>query len=116
MPCPHDAPETTLLLVLQPKSNLTNNAKRRGKVPPMKTHVLFSAIILLAGSLIAADSNPKDDIIAAAKKLGGQSNYSWRTNVVVPETAQLKPGPTEGQTQKDGLQNLTLNCGDHTTQ
>ncbi len=116
MPCPHDATETTLLLVLQPNSNLTNNAKRKGKVPPMKTHVLFSAIILLAGSLIAADSSPKDDIIAAAKKLGGQSNYSWRTTVVVPETAQFKPGPTEGQTEKDGFTHLTLSFGDNTTQ
>jgi len=82
----------------------------------MKTHVLFSAIILLAGSLIAADSSPKDDIIAAAKKLGGQSNYSWRTTVVVPETAQFKPGPTEGQTEKDGFTHLTLSFGDNTTQ
>ena len=81
----------------------------------MKTPALFSAITLLAGSLIAADSSPKDDIIAAAKKLGGQANYSWKTTVAVPETAQFKPGPTEGQTEKDGFTHLTLSFGDNTT-
>ena len=82
----------------------------------MKTQVLCSALALLAGSLIAADSSPKDDIIAAAKKLGGQANYSWKTTVAVPESAQFKPGPTEGQTEKDGFTHLTLSFGENTTQ
>ena len=82
----------------------------------MKTHVLFSAVTLLAGSLIAADSSPKDDVLAAAKKLGGEANYSWKTTVVVPESAQFKPGPTQGQTEKDGFTHLTLSFGDNTTQ
>ena len=82
----------------------------------MKTHVLFSAMTLMVGSLVAADSSPKDDIIAAAKKLGGQANYSWKTTVVVPEGAPFKPGPTEGQTEKDGFTHLTLSFGDNTTQ
>src|SRR5690349_8636103 len=81
----------------------------------MKTHVLISGFALLAGSLLAADSSPKDDLIAAAKKLGGQANYSWKTTVVVPESAQFKPGPTEGQTEKDGFTHLTLSFGDNTT-
>jgi len=82
----------------------------------MKTNVLCSAMTLLAVSLIAADSSPKDDIIAAAKKLGDQANYSWKTTVVVPENAQFKPGPSEGQTEKDGFTHLTLSFGDNTTQ
>src|SRR5436190_8954558 len=86
------------------------------KGSPMRIHALFIATTWLTGSLIAADSAPKDDIIAAAKKLGGQSNYSWKTTVVVPETAQFKPGPTEGQTEKDGFTHLTLSFGDNTTQ
>jgi hypothetical protein len=81
----------------------------------MKTHVLFGTMTLLAGSLIAADSGPKEDIIAAAKKLGDKPNYSWKTTVVVPESAQFKPGPTEGQTEKDGFTHLTMNFGDNTT-
>ena len=82
----------------------------------MRIHALFIATTWLTGSLIAADSAPRDDIIAAAKKLGGQSNYSWKTTVVVPETAQFKPGPTEGQTEKDGFTHLSLSFGDNTTQ
>jgi hypothetical protein len=81
----------------------------------MKTLVLFSTMTLLAGSLIAADSGPKAEIIAATKKLGDQANYSWKTTVVVPESAQFKPGPTEGQTEKDGFTHLTLSFGDNTT-
>ena len=59
-----------------------------------KTALLLTAIAGL--SLSAADSNPKDEITAAAKKLGESDNYSWRTTVVVPEDAPFKPGPTEG--------------------
>ena len=82
----------------------------------MKKIILISATVLLAGSLLAADASPKDDVIAATKKLGDQSNYSWKTTVVVPENAQFKPGPSEGQTEKEGFTHLTLSFGDNTTQ
>ena len=82
----------------------------------MKTPVLFSALMLLARSLIAADSSPKDEVVAAAKKLGEQPNYSWKTTVVVPESAQFKPGPSEGKTEKGGFTHLTMSFGDNTTQ
>ena len=82
----------------------------------MKKTLFIGATVLLAGSLLAAESSPKDDVMAATKKLGGQANYSWKTTVVVPESAQFKPGPSEGQTEKDGFTHLTLNFGDNTTQ
>ena len=82
----------------------------------MKKTLFIGATALLAGSLLAAESSPKDDVIAATKKLGDQANYSWKTTVVVPESAQFKPGPSEGQTEKDGFTHLTLNFGDNTTQ
>jgi len=81
----------------------------------MKRIVLCSVLCLLASSLLAADSGPKDDVIAAAKKLGEKSNYSWKTTVVVPESAQFKPGPTEGMTEKDGFTYVTLSFGDNVT-
>jgi hypothetical protein len=82
----------------------------------MKPTVLFNAAALfVATTLVAADSNPKDEITAAAKKLGGASNYSWRTTVVVPEDARFKPGPTEGKTEKDGFTLLTITFGDNET-
>src|SRR5438477_7588336 len=82
----------------------------------MKRIILNSTIALLAGSLIAADSSPKDDIIAAAKKLGENANYSWKTTVVVPESAQFKPGPTEGKTEKDGFTYVTMSFGENMTE
>lgn len=69
----------------------------------MKTKILISALTLLAGSLVAADSSPKDDVTNAANKLGEKANYSWKQTVVVPESSQFKPGPTEGNTEKDGF-------------
>ncbi|MEO8427214.1 MAG: hypothetical protein ABI651_08900 [Verrucomicrobiota bacterium] len=82
----------------------------------MKRNMLYGTMALLAGSLFAADSSPKDDIIAAAKKLGENANYSWKTTVVVPESAQFKPGPTEGKTEKDGFTYVTMSFGDNMTE
>ncbi len=82
----------------------------------MKTTILFTSTILLATSLIAADSSPKDVVIAAAKKLGEKPNYSWKTTTVVPESAQFKPGPSEGKTGKDGITYFTTSFGDNFTQ
>lgn len=82
----------------------------------MKKNLLFSAALLLAGSLIAADSSPKEDVVSAAKKLGDKANYSWRTTVVVPEGAGFRPGPTEGKTEKDGFIVVSSTFGENTTQ
>jgi hypothetical protein len=82
----------------------------------MKRNIFYSTMALLAGSLLAADSSPKDDIIAAAKKLGENANYSWKTTVVVPENAQFKPGPTEGKTEKDGFTYVTMSFGENMTE
>ncbi len=40
----------------------------------MLKNTLFASVALLAGSLVAADSNPKDDVKAAAEKLAAKSN------------------------------------------
>ena len=82
----------------------------------MKKSILFGAMALLAGSLFAADSSPKDDVTNAAKKLGDSANYSWHTTVVVPEDSQFKPGPTDGKTEKGGLTYVKLSFGDNTAE
>jgi hypothetical protein len=82
----------------------------------MKRQILFSAVVMLAGSLLAADSSLKDDMANAAKKLAETPNYSWKATVVVPEGAQFRPGPTEGKTEKDGFTWVSINYGDNTTQ
>jgi len=80
----------------------------------MKSSLLFTAAAMLAATtLVAADSNPKDEISNAAKKLGDTANYSWRTTVAVPEDAPFKPGPTEGKTEKAGVTMITMNFGDN---
>ena len=73
-------------------------------------------LCLLASPLLAADSGPNDDVSAAAKKLAEKSNYAWKTTVVVPESAQFKPGPTDGKTEKGGFTYITMSFGDNLTE
>jgi len=82
----------------------------------MKTSLSLTLYALTAAGIVAADSSAKDEVTAAAKKLGEQPNYSWTTTVVVPESAQFKPGPTEGKTEKDGFTYVTLAFGDNLTE
>ncbi len=87
----------------------------------MKTLVLASCFLVAAGSLLAADAAPKDDVKAAAKALGDKPNYSWKSNV---ENAGggggggggggRMGGPTEGKTEKDGVTHLSMTRGDNT--
>src|SRR5689334_19381124 len=81
----------------------------------MKANSLWCAATLLTLTVYAADS-AKDEVVAAAKKLGEQPNYSWNSTVVVPEGTQFRPGPTEGKTDKDGLTYVKSTFGDFTTQ
>ena len=81
----------------------------------MKRNILFAALILAAGSLIAADSSPKDDVINAAKQLGQKDNYSWKSTVENNGGGQNRGGPTEGKTEKGGLTSLSMTRGDNTT-
>lgn len=81
----------------------------------MKIILALCIPVLLAVPVFGADTSSKDDVVAAAKKLGGEASYSWKQNVVVPESAQFKPGPTEGKTEKGGVTYFTLSFGDNTT-
>lgn len=80
----------------------------------MKITILLSTAAFLTASLMAADS-AKDEVIEAAKKLGDEANYSWKSTVVVPEGSQFKPGPTEGQIEKGGFTFFKSSFGDNTT-
>jgi hypothetical protein len=69
----------------------------------MKRNILFGIVAMLAGSLLAADSSPKDDLKAAAKKLG--DNYSWKSTVANNaggggggRRGGFGGGPSEGKT------------------
>ena len=86
----------------------------------MKRNLLFIALMFTTGSLLAADA--KDEITAAAKKLGEAANYSWKA------TTEMGGGPgggqgqgrgrgglTGGQTEKGGFTVLTYKFGDNTS-
>ena len=80
----------------------------------MKSNLICAAIVLVAGSVLAA---PKDDVTAAITKLAAADNYSWKTAPVVDPNAPAAPGgrrgggfgffggggALDGKTQKDGL-------------
>ena len=62
---------------------------------------------------VAYAAEPKEEVIAAAKKLGDAANYSWKSTVKVPEDSQFKPGPTDGKANKDGTILTTSQFGDN---
>jgi hypothetical protein len=76
----------------------------------MRKKIPFTILAMAAGSLLAADSGPKDDIIAAAKKLA-QQGYSWKMTLEGNFS-----NTSEGKTDKDGLVQLTLNFNNNTAQ
>jgi hypothetical protein len=80
----------------------------------MKKNLLFGMIMLAAGSLIAADSSPKDTVTSAAAALGGQANYSWHSTVASAGGNRRFNGPTDGKTEKDGYTWLSMVRGDST--
>ena len=82
----------------------------------MKAKIVFGMAALIATSLIAADSTPKDDVTSAAKALQDKANYSWKTTIIVPADSRFHPGPTEGKTEKAGATRVTMTFGDNTSE
>jgi hypothetical protein len=97
---------------------LSSNKTIKNQKPKeiMKIATLFATAVAALALSLHAESDPKADLTGAAKKLADQPNYGWRTTVVVPEDSPFHPGPTDGQTEKDGFTHLTLRFGDNTTQ
>jgi hypothetical protein len=78
----------------------------------MKARILFSILTITVGSLVAADSSPKDEVTSAAKKLAQADNYAWKST---SEFAGFSSS-TEGKANKDGLAWLGVTFGDSTTE
>jgi len=69
---------------------------------------------LLAGSLMAADSSPKDDVKNATATLGSQQNYSWKTII---EFGLLGTSTSlDGKTEKNGFTTLAMSFNNSTTE
>lgn len=78
----------------------------------MKPTLLIAAATLIAGSLLAADSSPKDDVSNAAKKLAELKNYTWKSTIEFGNFT----GSTDGKLIKDGTVALSMTFGDNTTE
>jgi len=88
----------------------------------MKRNILLTAMMLAAGSLLAADL--KDEVTGAAKKLADSDSYSWKQTTEGGGGGRnggggrrgggFGGGPMEGKIQKDGLIFLTITRGDNT--
>jgi hypothetical protein len=73
---------------------------------------------LLAGLMLSVAvyaAEPKEEVTAAAKKLGEAANYTWKTTVVVPEGG-FGGGTTDGKADKDGTVVLTQMRRDNLTE
>jgi hypothetical protein len=76
----------------------------------MNRSILSAVLALTATNLLAAE--PKDDVLAAAKKLSQQGNYSWKSSVEFGNFT----GGTDGKTDKEGLIALSMVFGDNKTE
>ncbi|HEX3719359.1 MAG TPA: hypothetical protein VH595_15500 [Verrucomicrobiae bacterium] len=82
----------------------------------MKRQILLGTIALVAGSLMAADSGPKDDVAAAAGKLADSGNYSWKSIMDFGPNSQFTPGPTLGKVDSEGYAWLSVTFNDNTVE
>lgn len=86
----------------------------------MHRTLLLAGLLALTLSASAADPSAKDEVTNAAKKLAAAPNYSWKTTVDMGggggAGGRMRPGPTEGRTEKDGLTMLSMTRGDTTTE
>ena len=86
----------------------------------MKRNVLIGTMALVAGSLLGADANPKDDVKGAIKKLADAGSYSWKATTDTGGGGggggQARPGPTEGKLGKEGFACVSITRGENTTE
>jgi len=78
----------------------------------MKKNILFSTLFGLAGLVLAADPSPKDDVLAAAKKLADKGSYSWKTSLDFGPNSQFQISPTDAKIDKEGTVWLTFTTRD----
>ena len=79
----------------------------------MKRNILFGAMILAAGTVLAADL--KDEITSAAKKLADKDNYGWKQTTENAGGGGFGGGASEGKALKDGLVWVSMPGRDNTT-
>jgi hypothetical protein len=78
----------------------------------MKKRVLFCALALLAGPLLAGSTG--DDVANAVKKLGDIGDYTWHSTFTDPEDQQS--ASTDGQTAPDGFTYVNVSFGGNSSE
>jgi hypothetical protein len=78
----------------------------------MKKHIMFGTLVLLVGSLVAANAGPKDEVTAAAKKLADKDNYAWKQTT----EGGFGGGTSEGKIEKEGYLWLTMTMRNNTVE
>lgn len=76
----------------------------------MKSLIISSLALAASGAVLAADSTGTDNVKSAAQKLAASDNYSWTTTV---ESAQFRPGPSHGKTEKGGFTYVDFSMRDN---
>ncbi len=89
-----------------------NQCSMKLKQTHMKKLIPIALLALMAAPLFA---DPKDDVAAAATKLAGVGNYSWKATSDFGPNSQFTPGPTEGKVDKDGTTWLSVTFNDNTS-
>ncbi len=75
----------------------------------MFRHIFVGAVVILAGAVISANAEPKDDVRDAVKKLADGGNYTWTATL----EAQFGAGTTKGKTDKTDGTFYTVTRGDN---
>lgn len=78
-------------------------------------HALTLAVLLTAGSLIAAETTPADAVNGALKSLNAATNYAWKASIQIPD-APFEPGPVKGSTEQGGYSLVSQEFNDNTTE
>lgn len=73
----------------------------------MSGNVIVASLLISLGLAGAALADPKEEVLAAAKKVADSESYSWTTTA--EGGGGMGAGGSEGKTQKDGLTLLVLN-------
>lgn len=77
----------------------------------MKQALIIGLIGLLAHTLSAADSSPRDKLLNATKQLGDKPNYSWTATTKEGDGSPGRVGPIAGKAEKGGLTYLSFEIG-----
>jgi len=94
-----------------PPNYMLANGHAAANNQAMKQILVLGLVGVMAGTLVAAESSPKEKVANATKQVGEQNNYSWTTSMKEGDGSPGRLGPIEGKAQKDGVTLLGFSVG-----